>query len=230
METHNIYPQNSSRFDFPIQKPLKKDIRPILFKRTFDIIFSLTGLIILSPLFLFVAILIKLTSKGPIIYSQERIGRGGLVFKCHKYRTMRCDAEMQLNQLLECNPELLKEWKNNRKLKKDPRVTKIGVYLRKTSLDELPQLWNVLKGDLSLVGPRPVLKEELISHYKSKAEKILSVRPGITGLWQISGRNHLKYEKRIFLDEKYVEEQSLLLDLRILIKTIPVVFQGNGAY
>jgi exopolysaccharide production protein ExoY len=230
IQMHDAYSQTTSSLHFSIEGPLKKHIKPLPFKRAFDVFFSLAGLIILFPIFLLIALLIKFTSKGPIIYRQERIGRGGLTFKCLKFRTMRQNAEKQLKKMLLLNPELLQEWTKTRKLKKDPRITKIGAYLRKTSLDELPQLWNVLKGDLSLVGPRPVVKAELIDLYKSKASKILSIRPGMTGLWQVSGRNNLQYEKRVLLDEKYIEEQSLILDIQILLKTIPVIFQGNGAY
>jgi undecaprenyl-phosphate galactose phosphotransferase len=226
----DIYSQNSSEVNFFIESTFTNKIKKVPLKRTLDFIFSLAGLIILSPLFLVIGLMIKMSSGGHIIYCQERIGKGGKTFKCYKFRTMCPDADDHLKTLLKIQPELLQEWTKNRKLKKDPRITKIGHFLRNTSLDELPQLWNVLKGELSLVGPRPVVHAELLTYYKTKAAKILSVRPGLTGLWQISGRNNIKYEDRVIFDEKYVDEQSLLLDLQILLKTVPVIIYGDGAY
>ena len=225
-----IYSHSNPNVDFSLGNAAPKQSRYLLFKRGFDIIFSLFGLAALSPLFLIVAILVKLTSNGKVIYGQERIGRRGVLFTCYKFRTMRRDAESHLKHLFENYPEALEEWTKTRKLKNDPRITPLGKYLRRSSLDELPQLWNVLKGDLSLVGPRPVVKSELETYYKAKSEKILSIRPGITGLWQISGRNNLKYEERVRLDEAYIDGRSFLLDLQILFKTLPAVFNGDGAY
>ncbi len=227
---HEIYSPNSTESELFLENSFASHIKPVPLKRFLDVLLSLTGLIALSPLLLLIALLIKCSSKGMVIYSQKRVGKGGVVFNCYKFRTMHTNADEQLKILLEKHPDILQEWSKNRKLKKDPRITKMGQILRRTSLDELPQLWNVLKGDLSLVGPRPVIQAELLAFYKSKTAKILSVRPGLTGLWQVSGRNNLKYEDRVLLDEKYVDEQSLLLDLQILLKTVPVILCGHGAY
>ncbi len=202
--------------------------RPI--KRTFDILFSLLVLIAGMPLYLILAVAIKMTSRGPIFFSQARVGRAGKLFKCYKFRSMVENAEACQQQIIDANPELQHEWLASRKLKSDPRVTFLGNFLRKTSLDELPQFWNVIKGDLSVVGPRPVVVEEMLTYYGNKAEKILSVRPGITGLWQVSGRNDITYSKRLQLDEKYVENYSMMLDLKLIAKTIPSMIFPDGAY
>ncbi|KIC74285.1 Exopolysaccharide production protein ExoY [Neochlamydia sp. EPS4] len=199
-------------------------------KRLFDIIFSLCVLIITLPVLAIVAISVYFSSKGKIIYSQERIGRGGKPFRCYKFRTMYPDADARLDEILESSLELKREWANAHKLKNDPRVTPIGKFLRKTSLDEFPQFVNVLKGDLSVVGPRPVVQYEVVRHLGYKATKILSVRPGVTGLWQVSGRSDISYANRIKLDEQYIESQSLLLDIKIIAKTIPIVCFPRGAY
>lgn len=199
-------------------------------KRIFDIIFSLFALVICLPLLLIIAAIILFSSRGKIIYSHERIGRGGKPFRCYKFRTMYKDADLRLQELLTNNPQLLEEWKSSRKLKKDPRVTPVGQFLRKTSLDEFPQFWNVLKGELSIVGPRPVVKEEVTDYLGDKASKILSVRPGLTGIWQVSGRNDVSYANRINLDEQYVDTHSLYLDLILIFKTIPRMIFSKGAY
>lgn len=199
-------------------------------KRAFDIVFSLLALIIGLPLFFLIALLIYMTSPGKIVYSHERIGRAGKPFSCYKFRTMYDDADERLENLLQTHPELLHEWTCSRKLKNDPRITPFGKFLRKTSLDELPQFWNVLKGDLSIVGPRPVVYDEVILHLGKKASKILSVRPGLTCIWQVSGRNDVSYAKRIQLDEEYVDNRSLLLDLKLILKTIPSMISSRGAY
>ncbi len=202
--------------------------RPI--KRLFDIVFSSLALLLLAPLFLSIALAIRLSSKGDAIYSHARIGRGGKPFKCYKFRTMHPDADQRLQELLNKDSALREEWQNTRKLKRDPRITPIGAFLRKTSLDELPQFWNVLKGDLSVVGPRPVVEEEVIQYLGIKAVKILSMRPGITCIWQVSGRNDTSYHRRIELDEKYVDNHSMLLDMKLIAKTIPSMISSKGAY
>lgn len=199
-------------------------------KRLFDVIFSLAVLILLLPIFLLISLCIKASSKGKILYSHERIGRGGKPFQCLKFRTMYADAEIRLKEILANDPSKMREWCENFKLKNDPRITPLGFFLRKTSLDELPQFWNVLKGNLSVVGPRPVVHDEIIKHYGAKAAKILSVRPGITGMWQVYGRSDVCYQTRIMLDEKYVENQSLLLDIKLVLKTIPSMIFPKGAY
>lgn len=174
--------------------------------------------------------MIRKVSSGPIFYSHERIGRGGKKFRCYKFRTMYEDADARLQELLEANPVLAQEWRTTRKLKNDPRIMPIGKILRKTSLDELPQFWNVLKGDLSIVGPRPLVACEVVSYLGDKASKILSVRPGLTCIWQVSGRNDVSYDTRILLDEQYIDTQSLLLDLKLIIRTIPSMLFSKGAY
>ena len=205
-------------------------VKHIPIKRIFDLAFSLLALLIGLPLFLLIAAAIRLNSKGRAIYSHQRIGRGGKAFSCYKFRSMYADADARLQGLLERDPTLKKEWLETRKLKNDPRVTPVGNFLRKTSLDELPQFWNVLKGDLSIVGPRPVVKDEVIHYLGEKAPKILSIRPGLTCIWQVSGRNDTSYSKRIQLDEHYVDNYSLLLDLKLICKTIPSMIYSKGAY
>jgi exopolysaccharide production protein ExoY len=213
-----------------IEQPLQYNIKHIPIKRGFDIFFSLMALIVGAPLFLCVLLAIRLSSKGHAVYSHERIGRGGKSFRCYKFRTMYADAETRLKEILENDPRLRKEWNERRKLKHDPRVTPIGRLLRKTSLDELPQFWNVLIGDLSVVGPRPVVQEEILQYFGPKAAKVLSVRPGLTCIWQVSGRSDTSYTRRIQLDEQYVDTHSFLLDLKLILKTIPSMLSSKGAY
>lgn len=209
---------------------LEFQIKHRVIKRIFDILFSLTILIIFIPVFALIAIAVRFTSYGPIVYGHKRIGRGGKVFKCYKFRTMYKDADERLKTILESDAEMKKEWEECYKLKNDTRVTQVGSFLRKTSLDEFPQFWNVLKGDLSVVGPRPVILDEVIKHYGEKAAKVLSIRPGLTGLWQVSGRSDTSYAKRISLDEEYINNQSLALDIKLVLKTIPAMISSKGAY
>jgi exopolysaccharide production protein ExoY len=206
-------------------------IRHIPIKRAFDILFSAAALVIGAPLFFLIALLTFSTSGGRVFYSHERLGRGAVPFKCYKFRSMYADADERLQEILANDPQKKAEWEKSFKLKEDPRITPIGAYLRKTSLDELPQFWNVLKGDLSIVGPRPVVQAEVNKYFGVKAYKILSVRPGITGPWQVSGRSNIEcYQKRIELDEYYVDNQSLLLDIKLIAKTIPAIVFSKGAY
>lgn len=205
-------------------------IRHIPWKRIFDLLFSLTVLLFAAPLFLSLYLAVRLTSKGPGVYSHERIGRGGIPFRCYKFRTMYADADARLEEILSRCPEKKAEWDANHKLKEDPRITKLGAFLRKTSLDELPQFWNVVKGDLSVVGPRPVVKKELLKHFGPKASKILSIRPGLTGIWQVSGRSNTCYQERIRLDEAYVDTHSFFGDLKLIFLTIPQMIFSKGAY
>lgn len=200
-------------------------------KRLFDIFFSLICLILGAPIYLFIAGCIYFSSPGKIFYYHERLGRGGRMFRCYKFRSMYSDADIRLKEIIENDAALREEWNQSFKLKNDPRITFIGSFLRKTSLDELPQFWNVLKGDLSVVGPRPVIKEEFEKYFGVKGYKILSIRPGLTGLWQVSGRSDItSYEDRILLDEHYVDTHSLTLDMKIILKTIPVMLNSKGAY
>tara|TARA_Y100000589_G_scaffold271070_1_gene263560 strand:- start:116 stop:769 length:654 start_codon:yes stop_codon:yes gene_type:complete len=200
-------------------------------KSFFDFIFALIFLILGLPFYLLIAFLIKLSSRGPIFYIQERIGKNNKSFKCIKFRTMHPEAEDILKNLITNNKNLRKEFEETHKLKNDPRITKIGKILRKSSLDELPQFINVIRMEMSLVGPRPIVDKET-KKYKSSLKKVLSVKPGITGLWQVSGRNNLTYKKRVFLDSVYVDNLNFLLDLRIIIRTFGVIIFPNdrGAY
>ena len=225
-----VYPVLFNKFFFlSVKNNLKSKFNKIL-KRIFDVIISIILLPFLLPLFGIIAVLIKLDSDGPGFFVHERIGEGGKVIRVLKFRTMYKDARERLEKLLKEDEEARKEWEANFKLKDDPRVTKVGKFLRKTSLDELPQIFNVLKGDMSLVGPRPVLKEELEKYYKEFAEYYYMVKPGITGLWQVSGRSDTDYEKRVKLDTWYVLNWSLWLDFIILIKTVEAVLKRKGAY
>lgn len=198
-------------------------------KRVFDILISLLSMPFLIPLIFLIGALIRIETKGPAIYAHERIGRDGRPFRCYKFRTMYRDAEERLKEILNSDEELRGEWEKNWKLKDDPRVTKVGRILRKTSLDELPQIWNVIKGDMSLVGPRPYLPRE-IKEIGENYSIIGSTKPGITGLWQVSGRSNTGYDYRIKLDTWYVMNWSLWLDMVIIFKTIRVVLKAEGAY
>jgi len=209
---------------------LRCNIKHLPVKRVFDITFSLMVMLLGLPIFAFIALAIKLTSRGKVIYFHERVGRGGKTFPCYKFRTMHEDADERLEEMLKNDQDLRSEWETTHKLKNDPRITPIGNFLRKASLDELPQFWNVLRGDLSVVGPRPVVQQEIIEHFGSKAIKILSVRPGLTGIWQVSGRSNTTYTQRIQLDERYVDNHSLALDIKLIMKTIPCMMNANGAY
>lgn len=200
-------------------------------KRLFDIAFSLSVLILFFPIYIILALLIAISSEGPIFYIQERVGKNYRRFKCIKFRTMVTNADEILAQMMETSPELRQEFTSTFKLKQDPRITKIGHFLRITSLDEFPQFWNVLKGDMSVVGPRPLVAEEL-PKYGCHIDEILTIRPGITGLWQVSGRNDIPYPRRVQIDLQYVKFRNFGLDLRIILKTIDVVIipKNNGAY
>ncbi|MDE3055137.1 MAG: sugar transferase [Verrucomicrobiota bacterium] len=199
-------------------------------KRLFDLFFALFLLMLFSPLFILAPLLIKLSSRGPIFYSHPRVGIHGKPFGCLKFRTMYPDAEKMLHKLLQNDPVLKKEWETYYKLKKDPRITPVGRWLRKTSLDEVPQILNVLFGEMSIVGPRPLTQEEVVHYLKEKAKKILSVRPGLTTLWIVKGRNQFTLEERISLEELYVERQSFWLDLSLIAKTALRVVFPKGAY
>lgn len=203
-----------------------------MYKIWFDKIFSLFAIILLSPLYILLALLIKLSSEGPIFYKSHRIGFKNKPIVCLKFRTMHVDADRRLEELLASSQELAEEWRVFQKLKKDPRIHFIGNFLRKTSLDELPQFFNVLKGDLSVVGPRPFLKSQVDNYLGNKVEKFLSVKPGLTGIWQVSGRSSLSFHQRLVLDELYIDSYSLLLDVKIILKTIFLMFfpKSSGAY
>jgi Undecaprenyl-phosphate galactose phosphotransferase WbaP len=203
-------------------------LQPAL-KRAMDILGAGTLLLLAAPAFLLLALLIR-ADGGSAFYAHERVGRGGRRFGCLKFRSMVVDSQARLAALLAADPEARAEWEATRKLKDDPRVTRTGRFLRATSLDELPQLLNVLRGEMSLVGPRPVVAAELAAHYGAAAEYYLSVRPGITGLWQISGRSETSYDTRVALDTQYATNPSIWTDLRILLRTPVVVLSRRGAY
>ncbi len=199
-------------------------------KRCFDVIFSICVLTLLSPLLLVIALLIKTTSKGSVLYRSYRIGKDYKKIYCLKFRTMYVDADARLNALLEKSPELKEEWQKYQKLKKDPRVTFIGKILRKASLEEFPQFFDVIKGDLSVVGPRPFCENQIDDYLGAKAPKFLSIKPGITGIWQVSGRNLLTFKERMVLEEAYIENLSFHKDLVIILKTVPAVIFPKGAF
>jgi exopolysaccharide production protein ExoY len=191
-------------------------------KRTLDIVIALLSIILLSPLMIIVMGLIKVTMGGPVIFAHSRIGYNGRPFRCYKFRTMVANAEQILGKYLENDPCAAREWREIRKLRNDPRITILGRLLRKSSIDELPQFFNVLRGDMSCVGPRPIVAEEL-PRYGRYVEEYLKTRPGMTGIWQVSGRNTISYGRRVALDCRYVRNWSIWLDAVILIKTIFVL-------
>ncbi|MDC3089372.1 sugar transferase [Prochlorococcus sp. AH-716-N03] len=208
----------------------KKNTYKII-KTFFDIFFALIFLIVGFPIFFIIALLIKLSSRGPIFFSQERIGKNKKTFNCIKFRTMHPEADDILENLMINNEVLRKEFEETHKLKNDPRITNIGKFLRKTSLDEIPQFLNVIKMEMSIVGPRPIVKKEILKYGKSY-KRVISLKPGITGLWQVSGRNNLSYKRRVILDCLYVDNMNPIIDLRIIIRTLGVILFPNdrGAY
>lgn len=218
----NLHPLASSAID---QRPLQK-----IMKRGFDIVFSFLSILFFSPFLLLIALAVKTTSVGPVLYKCPRIGRNGKIIQCLKFRSMYKNADEKLSELLSTNPELKEEYEVFHKLKNDPRITRIGKWLRKTSLDELPQFFNVLNGDLSVVGPRPYAVEELPKILEYGSASIFTVRPGITGIWQTSGRNLLSFEQRIRLEETYINSHSIIFDLKLILKTIPLLILPKGAY
>lgn len=194
-------------------------------KRIMDIVGASLGLIILSPIFLILGIMVKIDSSGPIFFSHKRLGYKGELIKIYKFRTMVVNAEELLNNL---TPEQKEEFAKNFKLQHDPRITKLGRFLRKSSLDELPQLMNILKGELSIVGPRPIVEKE-IENYGIYGEKFLSVKPGLTGNWQANGRSDTTYEERVAMDMDYIDHRSIWLDIKIIFKTFSAVIKKQGA-
>ena len=236
VETDKKFPENSNIIKFDknnkvLEKPQRKTFNEITYsflKRTVDITASATALLLLSPVFLVTSLAIKNDSKGPAMFTQKRIGKDGKLFEIYKFRTMVPDADKKLFELLENDEEAAKEYKLNKKLKNDPRITKLGAFLRKTSIDELPQLINVLKGDMSLVGPRPYLPRE-IDDMGNYYDTIIESKPGITGLWQVSGRSNTTFEDRLEFDMEYNENKSFMYDMGLLFKTVGSVVKGEGA-
>jgi lipopolysaccharide/colanic/teichoic acid biosynthesis glycosyltransferase len=218
---------------------VKRGVQPLILnaldgefsKRLFDIGFSLTVLILLAPVYLLLALLIALSSPGPIFYVQERVGKNYRRFNCIKFRTMVNNADEVLIEMMQTCPQVREEFEDSFKLKYDPRITWIGRFLRVTSLDEFPQFWNVLMGDMSVVGPRPLVVQEL-PKYGSHIDRVLMIRPGITGLWQVSGRNDIPYPQRVRIDLYYVNFRHFWMDMWIVFKTVGVVLfpKDNGAY
>ncbi len=230
---------NSSAFSNAVYGPTRNrkfsprlDRRPIATlyaqwgKRVFDIVCALLLLPLVLPAIAILTAIVALDGGKPI-YAHRRVGLNGRVFPCFKIRTMAVDSEARLNKILREDPAAAAEWAKDFKLRNDPRITRIGRFLRKTSLDELPQIWNVIRGDMSLVGPRPVTKDEL-PLYRHVVDSYMSVRPGVTGLWQVSGRNAISYEDRVELDRRYTKRLSFLEDLRIMLMTLPAVLRMTG--
>ena len=229
--THShIYQLSNTRTNLIVFKNRLKSTYRLLFQQGFNYILAILLLPVILPLIGIFAILIKRESPGPVFFTHNRVGQHGKTIPTLKFRSMYADAQERLEKLLETDPDIRKEWEENFKLKDDPRVTKIGSFLRKTSLDELPQIFNVLKGEMNFVGPRPVIQQEIDQYYKEDAVYYFMVKPGITGLWQVSGRSDTDYDYRIATDKWYVLNWSLWLDIVILIKTVRVVLLRDGAY
>ena len=228
--THETLSDYRARFNR--QNPALEGSESLAFqmaKWLVDFSFGMFALLLLSPLLLCIAIIVKLTSAGPVFYGNRRVGKNGRIFRAWKFRSMWPDSDLVLHRHLTANPEAQKEMNAFHKLRNDPRITPFGRFLRRTSLDELPQLFNIILGDMSLVGPRPIVESE-IPRYKNSYHVYLAVKPGLTGLWQVSGRSHATFEERVAYDEYYVRNWSVWMDIRILLRTIYVVFHAEGAY
>lgn len=223
LEEKNIQTQDIAVKE--IEKINDKKVVYKAIKRVFDIIFSLIGLVLLSPIFLIISVIIKLDSKGPVFFVHSRIGEKGKPIGIYKFRTMVNNAEDLIKSF---TPEQKEEFERSYKLENDPRITKVGDFLRKTSLDELPQILNILKGELSIIGPRPIVQSEL-DKYEDNKDKFLSVRPGLTGYWAANGRSDTSYEERMQMELYYVDNMSFKLDVKIFFKTIFAVLKKEGA-
>ena len=216
MEEKQLEIESESSMEFSLYEVIK---------RLIDVVCSFMGVLLLSPLFIIIAIIIKMTSKGPVFFSQKRVGKNGKEFDMYKFRSMVVNAE-ELKEKLAAKNEMSGPMF---KMKDDPRVTKVGKFIRKTSIDELPQLWNVLKGDMSLVGPRPSLPKE-VAQFENWMYKRLEVKPGLTCYWQVNGRNNIDFEDWMKLDIKYVNERSTWIDIKLIFKTIGVLFGDKNAH
>jgi Undecaprenyl-phosphate galactose phosphotransferase WbaP len=203
-------------------------VREWQLKQLFDIVVASTLLILVAPLLVLIGLVIMATDGGPALFRQTRVGHNGRTFGCLKFRSMVMDSETALKAHLARDPKARREWEANQKLSRDPRVTPFGNFLRKSSLDELPQLINVLRGEMSLVGPRPIVPGE-VRRYRANIREYMAVKPGLTGLWQVSGRSTCSYEERVALDVQYAREWSFVLDLVILIRTVPAVLLQKGS-
>ena len=230
MTQSHIYELSNTRTNLVVFKNRLKSGYRVLMQQLFNYLLAIFLLPVLLPIIAILAFLIKKESPGPVFFAHNRIGQNGRVIPTLKFRSMYSDAKERLEKLLAEDEEIKKEWETNFKLKDDPRVTKIGALLRKTSLDELPQIFNVLKGQMNFVGPRPVIQQEIDQYYKDDAEYYFMVKPGITGLWQVSGRSDTNYDFRVATDKWYVSNWSLWLDIVVLFKTVKVVLFREGAY
>ena len=199
-------------------------------KRAFDLGSVVVILALFGWLMILIAVAVRLSGGSKVIYGHTRVGRNGQLFQCLKFRSMVANSDEVLRHLLETDPDARAQWDRDFKLKADPRITRIGRFIRKTSLDELPQLWNVIKGEMSIVGPRPVVQAEFDQYYGGAREHYLSVPPGLTGLWQVSGRNDLDYAQRVELDKSYVENSNIVYDFMIVMRTVKVMVVRRGAY
>jgi exopolysaccharide production protein ExoY len=199
-------------------------------KRVFDLLSVVVILTLFGWLMIIIAAMVRMSGGKKVIYGHTRVGRHGRPFKCLKFRSMVSNSDEVLRNLLETDPDARAQWERDFKLKNDPRITRIGRFIRKTSLDELPQLWNVIKGEMSIVGPRPVVQAEFEQYYGGAREHYLSVPPGLTGLWQVSGRSDLDYATRVDLDKAYVEKSNVFFDFMIVMRTVKVMFARSGAY
>jgi lipopolysaccharide/colanic/teichoic acid biosynthesis glycosyltransferase len=198
-------------------------------RRALDVCLASALLLFVAPMMVAIALVIFLQDRGPVLFRHKRLGRGGREFYCLKFRTMKVEAEAQLKELLAQNPQARGEWAAARKLRDDPRITGLGHFLRRSSLDELPQLFNVLRGEMGLVGPRPIVADEIVQ-YGVHFRHYCAVRPGLTGLWQVNGRNNVSFRRRVVMDVAYVRTRCLTLDIGILAKTVPAVLQQRGSY
>jgi lipopolysaccharide/colanic/teichoic acid biosynthesis glycosyltransferase len=194
-----------------------------------DVAIALAAIILFLPAFIIIAIAVALERQGPIIFAQRRIGRHGVAFKLYKFRSMHVDGDRIFADHIDASPDAAAEWARDHKLQRDPRVTRLGRFLRRSSLDELPQLFNVLRGDMSIVGPRPIVEAE-VRRYGRFFRYYCAVRPGITGIWQISGRNHVTYRRRVAMDALYAQKKTVLLDIKVIAATIPAVLRRTGSY
>ncbi len=221
------YPNTPGQID-RVSAPRTADWKAVV-RRTADLVIATAAIIALAPLLLTTALVVWLQDGGPAFFGHRRVGEGGKSFKCWKFRSMVVNSQERLAEYLSANPEAALEWAQYHKLKDDPRITALGRFLRKSSVDELPQLFNVLVGEMSIVGPRPIVDAEC-AKYRRYISEYYSVRPGITGLWQVCGRNDVSYRRRVAIDVTYVRERSLLLDAKILLMTVPAILTSKGTY
>ncbi len=213
------------REEIKLDNTVSDDKVYLAFKRIFDVISASVALILLSPIFLILIIAVKLDSKGPVFFGHKRIGKNGADIRVYKFRTMVVNAQEVFEAF---TPEQKAEFEKNFKLENDPRITRIGNFLRKSSLDELPQLVNIIMGNMSVVGPRPIVKKELVKYGKD-VDKLLTVKPGLTGFWQANGRSDTSYEERVKMDMYYIDHRSFFMDIKIIFQTVKSVIKGEGA-